>query len=108
MFQVLAHKICPTPMRIGWMTVKYYGLVFRCNIMVYKREKIFIRMPEVFLQGVKYPFAAWSNKKDSDAFQNQMLKYLMEKEALNLEKAVFLKLQGHRKKKKLDKNKKTI
>jgi hypothetical protein len=108
MIEVLNYEIKPTPMRLGWINVRYHDILIRCSICVFKDEKLFVRMPEMFLKERKMQFVSWISRKHSNAFQNQMLEYLKEKEGLDLAKAVILKAQGQEKKKKDDNNKKSI
>lgn len=65
-------------------------------------------MPEVYLEGVKYPFVYWINKKESDAFQKDVLKTLKKSIGMDLQKALSLLEEWKKNKKEGDKNKKSI
>jgi hypothetical protein len=108
MIEIVKVSIKPTPLRIGWVNVKYHQLVLRCNICVFKEERLFIRMPEVFLKKEKFSFAFWMTKKDSDTFQREVLKLLKKSIKLDLATAIELKKKGQERKKVDDSNKKSI
>jgi Holliday junction resolvase RusA-like endonuclease len=108
MIKIIKLGIEPKPFRIGWVNVQYHDIVIRCSICVFKEEKIYIRMPEMFVKDEKLPYVFWQSKKDSDNFQKEVLKALKLSIGLDLKKAVELKREGHEKKKEGDKNKKSI
>jgi hypothetical protein len=108
MLHVMKYELKPTYTRIGYITVRYYDIIIRCSVCVFKNERIFIRMPEMFLKTKKFPFVAWISKEKSDKFQEEMLRYLKVNAGLDLPKAVKLKAQGQKKNKLGDKNKKSI
>ena len=97
--------------RIGIAHIEYHGLVMMCEICVYKKMKIWIRMPEVWMTpDFKKKFIYWPDKSKSDEFQKKIVSSLEKDHGFSLELALELKKRydDERKKMTLIKKKTTI
>jgi hypothetical protein len=78
--------------RLGVVKVKYYDLVLICDLCLYRKEKLWIRMPEMWTaNATKKRFVFWEDKEKSDEFQQTVLLKVKEMVGLTLEDAVELK-----------------
>ena len=107
MIELINFEISPTKKRVGSAIVKYYDLYIFCDVCVYKREKLWIKMPEFwFTETKKTRFVYWGNQKRSDEFQNQVLQLILEKHGFDILKGIEeMKNEFSRRKK--DKNEKS-
>ena len=108
MIKISKLGIKPCAYRIGWVNVQYHEVTMRCNICLYKKEKLYIRMPEVYIKNEKFPFVFWESPKVSANFQKEVLKLLKVSIGLDVAKAVKLKEDWENSNKEIDKNKKSI
>lgn len=92
MLDVLSFEMKPTLDRIGVVIVSYYDLVILCDLCVYKDEKLWVRMPELWInKDTKKSFVSWKNKIISDEFQSQILKKVFDMVGITVEKAVKIR-----------------
>ncbi len=92
MIDIVEVKIRPSTSRLGIVIVKYYNLVLSCDLCLYKAEKLWIRMPEIWLQNSeKKRIVWWEEKNFSDDFQNLVLKKVFDMVGLTLENAIELR-----------------
>jgi|SRR5690606_5172597 len=71
--------------KLGILLIKYGDLHIKCDLVYSPTyEKIWIRMPEVWLTpSYKLHYCCWSTKKKSDEFQKEVLKKLIAKYSLD-------------------------
>lgn len=91
MIEVLKYAFKPSPTRIGYVHVKFHGMVIKCDLCLWKYEKIWLRMPEVWQGDKKKRFMYWQTQEESDMFQEDVLTKLKRLSDLSLEKAIELK-----------------
>lgn len=109
MIEIMKIEMKPTLTRLGLVFVKYYGLVISCDICIYKKEKLWIRMPEVWLtEDVKRGFAFWLDKEESNQFQITVLKKVFDMIGLTLEKAIDMRKQFFKERNKMTTIKKKL
>ncbi len=90
----------PTTTRLGIVHVKYYELVLCCEYCIYKEEKLWIRMPEVWLTTeVKKSYVYWMEKDKSAEFQMCVLKKLFDMINLTLDSAKKIRADFFKKRK---------
>lgn len=94
--------------RVGFLKVKYYDLIIKCDICLYKNEKLWIRMPETWVQDKKKNYAYWESKEKSNINQEIILKKLSDLMGFSLEIAIELKRKWLASKKSADNNKENI
>lgn len=86
---VVNFEIDPTKIRVGHLEVSYHELRIRCQLMVWKKEKLWIKFPEFYLpEKKKCMLVWWPSKQKSDEVQNFLLKKVFDKYAMDLEKAI--------------------
>jgi UV DNA damage repair endonuclease len=109
MYEVLKADLRPNTRRIASVLVKYYDLVMNCDICIYKNEKLWVRMPEVWMTpDLKVRFAYWDGKEKSEEFQDYVLKKVFDMIGLDIEMAVKLKTEAFAKKKRMTRLNKTV
>lgn len=92
MTEVLDAQISVTKKRIGTLLLNHEGLIVSCEICVYKDEKLWIRMPEIWThKETKCRLAFWESKELSDQKQEIILNKVFAMLDLNLEKAIELR-----------------
>jgi hypothetical protein len=102
---ILLFQLKPARNRIGYVNLRYYDLLIKCDLVYYAKEhKVWIRMPEKWiLPTQKTCFCSWINKKISDEFQKNVISKIFAKFDLNVEKIAKLhkeQCERHRNKKK--------
>ncbi len=101
---VLKAEIDITKRRIGKVFINHEGLVFWCDICIYNDEKLWIRMPEFWVDKKnKLRILNWENQEVSDEKQVFILKKVFDMLDLDLEKAICLKKDFFATKKQLTK-----
>ena len=106
MYEVLTAKIHPTLRRLGIVLVRYCELEFYCDICIYKKEKLWIRMPEMWITPTKKQrFFNWTSQEESKRFQEYVLRKVFEMLGLDLKKGIEIKSKFFCDKKKLTKKK---
>ena len=91
MFEVLDIKEDVTHTRVGTVNVRYYDLIISCDICVYKREKLWVRMPEIWIKkDKKISFNRWISREKSDEFQEIVLKKVFDVVGWDLKKCIDL------------------
>lgn len=111
MTEVLHAEIGVTKTCLGTVFISHEGLVIYCEICIYKNERLWIRMPEIWTSPQnKKRMCYWANKEISDEKQKLILGKVFDMLGLDLAKGIelrknyFTTLQG--KKKRIDKTKK--
>jgi len=89
---VLDFVLRPCKTKIACVTVRYYELVMKCDLVFYpKGRKAWVRMPEKwFTQDKKTNYCYWPDKLISDEFQKEVLKKIFDKYDLDLDKVEAL------------------
>lgn len=95
-------------MRLGHLKVKYYDLTIKCDLCLYKNQKLWVRMPEIWIGNHKHNFIYWESKEKSRESQDIILNKVFDLTGFTLEKAIKLKNEWTAIKKKADKNKQNI
>ena len=109
MIDVLKVDIKPTNFRMGAILVKYYDSMICCDLCLYKDEKFWVRMPEVWLSKTfKRQFIFWETKEKSDEFQKEVLKKVFDMVPLTLESAIQMRTDFFAERNKMTLNKKKI
>ena len=93
-------KFTPKPQgnRAAKVLVRYHALIIRCELMVFKKESLWIKMPEIWeTSEKKKQFCFWPAKPISDGFQHQVLQLLKDEHGVDLQQALCI-LQGAKKK----------
>lgn len=92
--------------RIAEVLVNFNGIGIFLDICLYKDEKLWVRMPEIWLtKTIKRRFCFWFNKEDSDKCQKIILNKVFDMLELDLSRAIeerkrfFKKKQVDRRKK---------
>lgn len=89
MTEVIHADIKVTPTRVGTVTINHEGLVVRCDICVYKNEKLWVRMPEYWITPEsKVRICYWGSKELSDEKQVFILNKVFDMTGLDLQRAV--------------------
>lgn len=100
MIDVKSAEIAPNKLRIGFVIVTYYDLRLRCEICLYKDIRLWIRMPEIWLNdSVKKQYVFWDDNEKSDEFQKIILSKVFDLLGLSVEKAVAIKKEHNEKRK---------
>ncbi len=87
--KVVEARLAVNKFRIAEVLVNYYGLGLYLDICVYKDEKLWVRMPEIWLHRTeKRKFGFWFDKKDSDKCQEVILNKVFDMIGLDLESAM--------------------
>lgn len=93
--------IRPNKLRLATMLIKYYDILIKCDLVLFRKEKLWVRMPEVWItKEHKMRFVEWESKNKSDEFQESLLNKVFEMVGLDLEKAIELSQEFKKKKKK--------
>lgn len=77
--------------RLATVLLKYYDLLMMCDLCIFKEERLWIRMPEIWRNEQKQRFCAWEKTETSEAFQREVLKQIEEKEGITLQKGIELR-----------------
>lgn len=78
--------------KLASLTVKYHDLMIKCDLCLFNEEKLWVRMPEVWMKKQqKQQFVFWPGKDLSDEFQKEVIKQVMEKTGLTMSKAIEIK-----------------
>ena len=91
MLQVMHVEIKPNDSRLGIVNLKYHDLWIKCDICLWKDQKLWIRFPETWSRGVKLRHCYWESKEISDKHQQLVLKKVFDMIGLDLEQALILK-----------------
>lgn len=102
---VLSFDVKPNIKRIGILFVRYDELILRCELVLFKKQKLWVRMPEIRIKKELNRFAEWQTKNRSDKFQEKTIKEIEEKFHFNLEKAISVHQNFSEKIKKKNKQK---
>lgn len=109
MLEVLNVEIKVNQCRLGNVYVRYHDLLIACEVCLYKEEKLWIRMPEVWItKEQKKPYVRWVDKKNSDKFQELILSKVFDMVGLTLEDAIKMKNEFNSKRKSLTTGKNKI
>jgi hypothetical protein len=76
---------------VGVVTVRYYDLIMNCQVVIYRSQKLWVRMPERWVNGRKFPYVKWLDVQASDHFQNFVIKKLFDKYNFDLDAALLIK-----------------
>lgn len=92
MIKLIKVILKPKKHRLGLLYVKYFNLTLRCDLCLYKNEKLWVRMPEKWTSPEnKKSFVFWERKEHSDAFQEIVLDQLRKKSNFSLQEAIEMK-----------------
>lgn len=106
MIEVLKVELKPDKIRIGRLKIKYYDLTIFCDLCLYKDEKLWVRMPEMWRnKEEKIHFLFWENPEKSDEFQKVVLNKVFETLGLTVEAAVKMRQDFFLRRKSLTKRK---
>lgn len=105
MLEIFDVVLKPNASRIGHLNVRYHELVIKCDICLYKEEKLWIRMPEKWTGDRKCRFVYWDGKEISDKYQELILNKVFDMVGLDLPKGLEIKRSYWQSKKKADNNK---
>lgn len=87
--RVIEARVAVNKRRIGTVTLNQGGLMIYCDICLYKDEKLWIRMPEYWVnEETKIRFAFWETKELSDQKQDFILKKVFDMIGLDVPRAV--------------------
>lgn len=100
MIDVKSAEIAPNKFRIGYVIVMYHDLRLRCEICLYKDIKLWIRMPEIWLNdAIKKRYVFWDETEKSDEFQKIILKKVFDLIGLTVESAIKIRNEYQEKRK---------
>lgn len=102
MIDLLDVKIHPSGTRLATLLIRYHDLVLNCELALYKTEKLWVRMPELWVSPHRKQRAVyWDDPVKSEHFQVMMLAIIEKKAGITLEKAIEWrkKFSSNRKKK---------
>lgn len=86
---VVEAKLAVNSFRIAEVLVKYHGLGLYLDVCLYKDEKLWVRMPEIWLHRTnKRKFGFWFEKADSDKCQEIILNKVFDMLGLDLDAAI--------------------
>lgn len=75
--------------KVAQVLVEYHGLGMYLDICLYKKEKLWVRMPEIWInQKTKKRFGFWFDKNRSDACQEIVLRRVNDMLGLDVERAI--------------------
>jgi hypothetical protein len=75
--------------KVAQVLVEYHGLGLYLDICLYKKEKLWVRMPEIWIgKKTKKRFGFWFDKNRSDAFQEIVLRKVNDMLGLDVERAI--------------------
>ena len=104
--EVLEFKKKVTAERLGILTIRYYNIVMKCDLVLYRNERLWIRMAETWKNETKRRFVWWNEPESSTIFQTTCLALLHEKFDMHLDAAIEMKEAA--KKNQVDTKPKTI
>lgn len=100
MLKVLKAELISTDLRLGVVHVRYHDLTLMCDICLYKNQKLWIRMPEVWLtKSYKKRFAYWHDPLKSEEFQKDVIEQIFAMTGLTLPMAIGMRKNFVEKKK---------
>lgn len=90
--EILELSINPTRRRIATLSIKYYDLVLRCELVVHHATKSpWVRMPERwFNPDQKFQYCYWLDVDHSNNFQKVVLKLIFDRYNLDAHKIIEL------------------
>lgn len=87
--KVIEVRLAVNTFRIAEVLVNFHGLGLYLDVCVYKDEKLWVRMPEIWLhRTTKRKFGFWFNKADSDKCQEIILNKVFDMIGLDLDTAI--------------------
>lgn len=90
MIQVVKFTLSPSKKRIALVHVKYHDITLCCEVVIYKRQKMWIRLPEFWVKDTeKWRFVYFSNLDRSNEFQEIVLKKIFEMVGFDLSSALI-------------------
>lgn len=90
MIEILRFDKRVTKDSVGNIIVRYHDILMRCEIVIYRKKKLWIRMPEKWINGFKFPYVKWLSNEISSEFQKLMIKKLFDKYNFDLDAALDL------------------
>ena len=93
MIQIVNFKEMPTRTRLAIVMVRYFDIIIRCDLCIYKDEHLWVRMPEEWKGDTKYQYVFWEDKKRSDDFQQEVLTKIYENFGYDVAKAMDVREQ---------------
>ncbi len=97
MIELVKVEFKPSSNRIAALQVRYYKALLMVDLCIYKEERLWVRMPEMWLGEQKIKFIHWEDKADSDAFQETVLNQLFDMVGFNLDSALKMKAEYFKK-----------
>jgi len=97
MIELVKVEFKPSSNRIAALQVRYYKALLMVDLCIYREERLWVRMPEMWLGDQKIKFIHWE-KEDSDIIQETVLKQLFEMVGFNLDSALKMKDEYFKKK----------
>lgn len=86
---VVEAKLAVNKFRVAEVLVNFHGLGLYLDVCLYKKEKLWVRMPEIWLRRThKRKFGFWFDKADSDKCQEIILNKVFDMLGLDLETAI--------------------
>lgn len=86
---VVEAKMSVNKFRIAEVLVNFHGLGLYLDVCLYKDEKLWVRMPEIWIKRTdKRRFAFWFSREDSDKCQEIILNKVFDMLELNVDKAI--------------------
>lgn len=78
--KIIKWHLSPDARKLGSLLIQYHKLLLPCDLVMYSKknqEKIFIRMPEICLNGSqRIQFKYWIDQADSQNFQQEVLRMM--------------------------------
>lgn len=101
-FELIDLEVAVSDRRIAHALVRYYRMFIRCDLVYYPPlEKVWIRLPEFWVNKAKVRHCYWARQEVSEDFQERILNEVYSKYELSLEKVKELH-QSYKIKKKMD------
>jgi len=105
MIEITKINMGPNARRLGQIHVKYFDIILKLEVCLYKDEKLWVRMPEIWINAsTRKRYTYFDNPDKSQEFQNQVLSQFIEKTGLNLESAIEMRKSGMKKRDKITQN----
>lgn len=106
---VVEAKMSVSKFRIAEVLINYHGLGLFLDVCLYKNEKLWVKMPEIWLNKTsKRRFCFWFTKEDSDKCQEIILNKVFDMLELDVEKAIAERQRYFEQRKKLTEEKNNI
>lgn len=98
--EVVNYIFKPGPTKLAILTIKYHELLMKCELVYFPSEnKVWVRMPELWLNPhKKFSCAWWPRKAFSDEFQKVVLNKIFDKYDLSVEKVAEMHKSNIKKK----------